>query len=121
MRRRAYRANHFARRILTLLAHYRLEESVGIVNLALIVAVDADPMHLASTDHLILADHGNVVLRLAGDYASITADAGTEIDGESPAVAVMFVFGIKRQCPRRVLAHLIHALVILGELLGGAD
>jgi len=38
---------------------------------ALVVAVDADPVHLAAARYLVLADNRNVVLRLAGHHAGV--------------------------------------------------
>ena len=54
-----------------------------------IVAVDADPVHLAPAAHLVLADDRDVVLRLAGDDAGVAADAGVEVDRHAPGVAVV--------------------------------
>ena len=48
------------------------------------VAVDANPVHLAIADDLLLADDRDVVLRLAGDHARGTAGAGAQVDRHAP-------------------------------------
>ena len=53
------------------------------------IAVDADPVHLAAVQHLLLADDGDVVLRLAGHDAGPAAGAGSQIDGHAPAVQIV--------------------------------
>src|SRR5207253_7072204 len=58
-------ADVFARRVLAVHARHRLEERA----FSLVVAIDADPVHLPPGDHLVLAHRGDVVLRLAGDGA----------------------------------------------------
>src|SRR5207244_3745096 len=56
----------------------------GVVGGAFDVAVDAQPVHLAAAADLLLADHGNVVLRLTRDDAGAAAGAGGEIDDHAP-------------------------------------
>jgi len=58
----------------------------GFVGIALEVAIDAQPVHLARLEHALGADHRDVVLGLAGDHARATAGAGVEVDGEAPLV-----------------------------------
>src|SRR6202035_1685041 len=41
-------------------------------------------VHLPLADHLLLADHGNIVLGLAGDNASIATNAGVQVDTHRP-------------------------------------
>ncbi|MFO1296576.1 MAG: hypothetical protein U1F25_08925 [Rubrivivax sp.] len=68
--RRAHERPHqFARRLLAVHARQRLED--GVADLQGLVAVDADPVHLAPERHLRLADDGDVVLGLAGDGATL--------------------------------------------------
>ena len=55
-------------------------------------------MHLATARDLILADHRNVVLSLAGDRAGITTDTRAKIDNHAPRVTAMFVFVRLIQC-----------------------
>ncbi len=54
-----------------------------------VIAVHADPVHLAAAQHLILADHRNVVLRLAGDHAGVAAGAGRQVDRHAPLIALV--------------------------------
>ena len=78
-------------------AHHRLEIRVGGVDPAAVVAVDAQPVHFAADDHLLLAHDRDVVLGLAGDHAGIAADAGRLVDRHAPGVFRLFVFGIERR------------------------
>ena len=59
----------------------------GLSSSPCVVAVDAQPVHLAAAQHLVLADDRDVVLRLAGDDAGVAADAGVEVDRHAPLVA----------------------------------
>ena len=47
-----------------------------MVEIAFVVAVDADPVHLAAARDLVLADDRDIVLGLAGDHAGVAAGAG---------------------------------------------
>src|SRR5258706_11600293 len=38
--------------------------------------------------HLVLPDHGNVVLRLACNHAGVTADARVEVDRHRPLISL---------------------------------
>ena len=60
------------------------EETLRSLGAAVVVAIDAQPVHLALADHLLLADHRDVVLRLAGDDAGVAADAGVQVDAHGP-------------------------------------
>src|SRR4029453_10308348 len=64
-----HRADRLAGRVVAVLAHHGLEHGVGIFRAPAVVAVQADPVHLAPAAHLVLADHGDVVLGLAGHHA----------------------------------------------------
>ena len=70
-----------------MLAHHRhrdhLEGFLPVIG-AREPAVDADPGHVAAAADLVLADDGDVVLGAAGDEAGIAADAGIQIDRETP-------------------------------------
>ena len=66
------------------------------------VAVDADPVHLAAAQHLLLADDRDVVLGLAGDHAGVAADAGVEVDRHAPLVAVVALL-LPQRVERRML------------------
>ncbi len=70
-----HRADDLAGRVLAMHARHRLERDIGLVGRSRIVAVDAQPVHLAAGEHLVLADDRHVVFRLAGDDAGLAADA----------------------------------------------
>ena len=95
------RADRLARRVLALHARHRLVEDFRVVDVAAVVAVDAQPVHLALAHHFFLADDGDVVLRLAGDHAAVAAGADARVDDHRPGVLVAVV-------PRRV-----HRLVVV--------
>src|SRR5205823_4240961 len=77
----------------------------GIIAVALVVGIDADPVHVAADDDLLFADDGDVVLRLAGKHAVVAAHAGVEVDRHAPGV-VFFVVGI-RLVEREVFRRLV--------------
>src|SRR5271163_1012715 len=81
-------ANLLAGRVFALLAGDGLEEGFGIrerivilaagiagFGLDFVVAVDANPVHFAPAHHLVLANDGNIVFRLAGDHARVATVA----------------------------------------------
>ena len=92
-----HRADDLARGLLALLARDRLEvrDQVGRVVrvVALVVAVDPDPVHLPAAGDFLLADHRDVVLGHAGHDAGAAADAGRQVDGHRPPAALLFVAG----------------------------
>src|SRR5205823_3951294 len=90
------RADQLAGGGLAVHAGDRLEVRAGLCGVAGVVAVDADPVHLAPGDDLHLADDRDVVLGLAGDRASGAADAGVQVDRHAPGVAVVGVLGVER-------------------------
>ena len=63
-----------------------------IVRGAGMISIHADPMHLAMDCDLLFADNRNVVLRLAGNRAGVTANAGVKIDNHRPLVAFVGKF-----------------------------
>ena len=63
--RRAHRANLLAGRVLAVLAGHGLEVRAGRSEIALEVGIDAQPLHVAADLHLLLAHHGDIVLRIA--------------------------------------------------------
>src|SRR5205814_1822934 len=91
---RADRAHHFARRVLALHARHRLEIGFGTTGRAAVIRVDPDPVHLAPAQHLILADHRDVVLRLTADDARVAADAGVHVDRHAPLVPLVLELGV---------------------------
>src|SRR6185295_1428660 len=80
------RAPHLAGRFLAMHARDRLEIAARILDIAGVVAVDAQPQHLAADFDLLLADDQHIVLDVAGRDASIAADAPVEIDHHAPGV-----------------------------------
>ena len=86
---RGHGADLLARRILALHAWHRLEHDFRIARgLAGEVPIDPQPMHLAVSRDLVLADNRHVVLALAGDHAGVAADAGIQVDRHPPLVAL---------------------------------
>src|SRR5579863_4314028 len=90
--RGAHRANDFAGRVLTLHAWDGLEKCLGIIAVALVVGVDANPVHVAADDGLLFADDGDVVLRLAGQHAVVAAHTRVKVDRHAPGVVFFFVW-----------------------------
>src|SRR6185295_11816477 len=78
------RAYRLARRVVAVLAHHRTELQPDVGELALPVALDANPVLGAPAGGLIGSDRGDVVLRMAGGDARPAAVAAIEIDGEAP-------------------------------------
>ena len=77
-----------------------------------IVRIHTQPVHLAAAQHLVLADHRDVVLRLASDDARVAADAGVDVDGHAPLVAVVLVVRVQGQRLRRRLVSFVDRLRI---------
>ena len=59
---------------------------LGIVHIAAEVAIDAQPVHLAPRFDLFFADDRDVIFRLAGDDAGVTADTGVQVDAHAPGI-----------------------------------
>src|SRR4029077_16382908 len=85
----ADRAHHLTGRVFALHTRYRLEIRFGIIAVALIVGVHAQPVHVASDDDLLLAHNRNVIFRLASDNAVVAAYAGVEVDSHAPCVGFL--------------------------------
>src|SRR5690606_18700558 len=126
-----HRAHRFARRVVAVLAHHRHEHHPGVLaghlhpevhgdlaqpfllrsligHVGAEVAVQAQPVHLTASAHLVLAHHGDVVLHVAGRHAGTAAHAAVQVDAQPPAVAHAF---------HRVLlpqVELRHGLLVLG-------
>jgi len=78
-------------------------------------------VHFAAAHHLVLADHGDFVFRLAGDHASVAAIAFVQVDGHRPLVAAVGKFRfalVKRQFfgGLRMLVGKIRILAILSSV-----
>ena len=110
-----------------------LEKHLRLVRIAFVVAVDAQPMHLALMNDLRLADRRNVVFGLAGDDASIAADTGVQIDAHRPRcrpgryppieMRLRLIAGKKTRVvaeagkvavPHEIAGHIEHKVVVVG-------
>ena len=101
-----------ARGVFTMLAGHRLEVGAGRGQVALEVGVDPEPLHVAPDLDLLLADDGDVVLRVAGDDAGVAADAGVHVDGHAPGVLVVDI----RREHALVGLGILAALALVGEI-----
>ncbi len=81
---RQNRADRFARRVVAVLAHHRLEDRVRARLGAAVVAIDADPVHLPAAPDFVLADDRHVVLGLTRHHARRASGAGIQVDRHSP-------------------------------------
>src|SRR5205814_6046473 len=79
-------AHLLAGRVLAVLAEHGLEVRARRGQVSFEVAVDADPLHVATDPHLLLAHHRDVVLRIAADHAGVAAGAGAHVDRHAPGV-----------------------------------
>ena len=113
MDRRADRANLLARGVLAVLAGHRLEVRARRGQIAFEIGVDAQPLHVAADLHLVLADDGDVVLRVAAHDAGIAADAGVHVDRHAPGVLVVAVG--REQSSSSWLGSFV-ALAFVGEI-----
>src|SRR6185437_6177068 len=116
VRGRTHRTDRLAWRIFALHAWDRLEVHSRIRDIALIVSINADPLHLAAALHLLLAYHGNVVFRLAGHRACLAADAGVQVYRHSPCI--FFVVLIALRVPVIRIERLGMRLLILRLFVG---
>src|SRR5262249_51824607 len=62
MHGRAHRTHRLAGSILALHAGHGLEEDLRTGSVAMVISVDADPLHLAATAYLVFADDREIVL-----------------------------------------------------------
>src|SRR6185312_7415672 len=109
-------ADVFARRVFALHTGDRLRHRFGVFNGAGVVAVDADPVHVAAHLHLFLADDGDVVFGLTSDGAGVATDAGGKVDGHAPLVALIPNHLRVKAHGSGVLDEFFHHFRILGEL-----
>ena len=84
-----------------------------------VIPIHADPVHLAAAQHLIFADDGNVVLRLAGHHAGVAARARAQIDRHAPLIALIVGELVIDRVQRRNLLHLLDDLRVLLVILNG--
>src|SRR5438874_5282847 len=94
---REHRTDRLAWRVAAVLAHHRLHERPRRVFAAGVVAIDPDPVHLASAPHFIPPDDRDVVLRLARRDARRAAGARREIDRHPPVVLAARTLGPQRR------------------------
>src|SRR6185295_15653649 len=108
---RRHRADHLAGGVLALHAGDRLVvDRFGLVVVAGVVLVDAQPLHLAAAEDLVLADDGDVVLGDAGDDAGVAAGARREVDRHPPLVPLVGPVWVERHVVRRRLDRLVREL-----------
>ena len=103
-------------------AQHRLERRLDRAALADVVAVDAQPVHLALAQHVLLAHDRHVVLRLAGDHAGVAADAGVEVDAHAPLHLALRLAAVEQRL-RVGVARLLRVVagVELGERAAAQD
>src|SRR5215472_297047 len=104
MYRCADRTNLFARSVLTVLAGHRLEVRARRRQIAFVVRIDAQPLHVSADPDLLLADNRNIVLRVAGHDASVAAGTAVHVDRHAPLVAVVLPVGEQRSVHLRRIA-----------------
>src|SRR5207244_259781 len=102
-----HRADRLARRVLALHARHRLVIDLGVLPTASVVAIDAQPVHLALAVHFLLADDGDVVLRLTRHHAAVAAGADRGVDDHRPGVALVLEGGVHRLRAALVLARVL--------------
>src|SRR6185312_2066142 len=78
------RADDLAGRIFALHAGHRLERCFRRIDVAGIIAVDAQPVHVVAAIDLVDADDRRIVLRHAGTDTGHAADARGEVDAHAP-------------------------------------
>src|SRR5215469_10871491 len=96
-----HRADQLAGRVLALHAGHRLVVNLGIVEAAVVVAVDTQPVHGPAAAHLVFAHHGDIVFRLASHDAGAASRAGVEVDRHAPGIAFVLPLGIHGEAARR--------------------
>jgi len=129
-RDRTYR---LTRRVLAVLAHDRLREHLGIVVallLAHVIAVVANPVHVSTIAHLLLAHHLHVVFARARHDAGVAPGTGIQVNRHPPLILVvgvvlvlLLVFRVVLLPDHRVLLLLLHGSGLIGAaptLLNGA-
>src|SRR6185312_11585418 len=125
VRGRAHRADQLARSVFALHARDRLEVRFGIIAVALVVGIHAEPVHVAAMIDLLFSDNRDVVLRLAGNDTVVAAHAGVEINRHAPrvifAAVLLFVSWIERQLRRRLFFIEVRVLAVLLESRGAHD
>src|ERR1039458_7244092 len=117
-------ADQLAGGVLALHARDGLIIDLGIGDFALVVTVDAQPVHGAAAANLVLADDGDVVFGLTRHHARATARAGSEIDGHAPRVTLVLPLGVESETARRVFGagmHRLGILLVVLDIAGAED
>src|SRR5690348_12808232 len=87
--RRVHGADDLARRVLAVHAGHRLEHDPRVLERALVVTIDPEPMHVSAAQDFSLPYNRTIVLRLTRHDAGLAADAGVEIDAHRPGDSVV--------------------------------
>ena len=72
--------------MVAMLAHHRLVRHVHVIARSSVVAVEANPVHLALSTDFVFAHNGHVVLGLAGDETCRATRAPVQVNGHAPPV-----------------------------------
>src|SRR6185312_7959173 len=107
------RADLLAGGVLALVTGHGLEVRARRRKITIVVSVDANPLHDAAPGGLVLADYGDVVLRIATYDTGVAAHAGIHVDGHAPGVLVV---AIRREHAVRRLKS-IFAITLVREIL----
>ena len=87
-----------------------------ILEVALEIGINPQPVHLATDLHLFLANDGAIVLCHTSHHAGVTADAGVHIDCHTPGVSVFIVVvRIERGIELGIFVPLVSEVRILFE------
>ena len=57
-----------------------------VVQIVAVIAIDSHPVHFTPAPHIGFADNRNVVFRLAGNHATVAADALVQVNRHAPHV-----------------------------------
>ena len=86
---RSYYAHILAWSVVTMLTHQWLINDIGIFNITIIIAVNAQPCHFMMTAHLFLSNYRHVVLRHTGNSTCSAPDTRIQIDVHTPVMAAV--------------------------------
>jgi len=89
---RVNRADRLAGRVLAMLAEHRQKAHPYLRVLPDKVALDAQPVHVATLGDLLLVAEADVIFRLAGDHAGAASGAAVQVDRHPPAVRARHLF-----------------------------
>ena len=98
-----------------LLAQHRREQDIRVISWTLEVTVDAQPMQVPVSRHLVGADDGDVVLGLTGHDAGTTAGAGVEVDDHFPPCRPLVL--VFPEVVGRVVVGRLDVRVVAGQLV----